>query len=384
NHAIKANQREQFERQNRRQKKDKEREVLDTISDTTQRSLNSKSIPKASIPFAQSSKRESETKLRNTVGSEGNGLLDYKKMFENTMITITKPVWNLEPKEEELLVEASSSLVKVGGHRETEPEQNGDKLKIDCLTVSSPKIPTVDLMTTPIIRTTARKDRAFRIPGEVLATRDGKTGKFYLDESMICADQESDMVLISPQLVHVINTQAITMGTADGTSHRITEWVSFVFITRGIQRQVCAFVRPERYPTLDLFLLLGLPLLHNVKAVIEIYRPQIKIGEPTQIPFKNALKTEQFERKEKALESYAKEIMTRANFEKCGRILGNNLNSKESTHKIFDKQSNKKFDDISFSSETEDSITVDGSDYEEDQAINDYKSASTYPDVSDE
>lgn len=75
--------------------------------------------------------------------------------------------------------------------------------------------------------------------------------------------------------------------------------------------------------------------------------------------------------------------MTRANFEKSGRILGNNLNSKKGTNKIFDKQSNKKFDDISFSSETEDSITVDGSDYEEDQAIKDCKSASTDPDVSD-
>ncbi|RKF71859.1 hypothetical protein GcM1_250266 [Golovinomyces cichoracearum] len=46
-------------------------------------------------------------------------------------------------------------------------------------------------------------------------------------------------------------------------------------------------------------------------------------------------------------------------------------------------RSDKKVDDISFSSETEDSITVDGSDYEEDQAINVYKSASTDPDVSD-
>ncbi|RKF74494.1 hypothetical protein GcM3_089019 [Golovinomyces cichoracearum] len=87
--ATKANEREQFERQSRRQKKEKEREVLDTISDTTQRNLNSKSIPKASMPFAESLKRKSETKLRNIVGREGKGPLDYKKMSENTMITMS-------------------------------------------------------------------------------------------------------------------------------------------------------------------------------------------------------------------------------------------------------------------------------------------------------
>ncbi|RKF79913.1 hypothetical protein GcM1_198019, partial [Golovinomyces cichoracearum] len=287
---------------------------------------------------------------------------------------LAKPVWNLESEEEELLVEAFSSLVA-----------------------------------------TARKNLALRNFGEVLATRDGKTGKFYLDESMVCADQGSDMVLISPQLVlvlqlknyslDVINTHAITIGTVDGTSDRITEWVSFVFITGGVQRQICAFVRPERCPTLDAFLPLGLPLLHSVKEAIDIYRSQIRIGdkslgkictifqEPTlkftkahrlhsqltQIPFKNALRTVPFERKEKALESNDKESMTRTNFEKLGKILGKNLNSKESTITTFDKQSNKRFDDISFSSETEDSITINGSDNEEDQAINDFNSASTDP-----
>ncbi|RKF75985.1 hypothetical protein GcM1_230044 [Golovinomyces cichoracearum] len=363
--AIKANDREQFERKSRRQKKEKEREVLVTILDTTQRNLNSKSIPKASILLAEPSKRKSETKLRNIVGREGKGPLDYKKMLENTMITmsmmdfyqaspdfsrtsrkLSTRVNEKRPEEEEELVETSSSLVKVGGHREFEPEQNGDKLKIDCPTVSSPKIPTVDLMTTPIIRTTARKDRAFRIPGELLATRDGKTGKFYLEESM------NSLV--------VINTQAITMGTADGISHRITEWIKIDDKSLG---EICTILQGPTF---------------------EFANTQRLLLQLTQIPFKNALRSEQFERKEKVLESNAKESMTRASFEKSGRTLGKTLNSKESTNTISDKQFNKKFDDISFSSETEDYITVDGSDYEEDQAINDYKSASTDPDISDD
>ncbi|RKF71860.1 hypothetical protein GcM1_250267 [Golovinomyces cichoracearum] len=166
--AIKANEREQFERQSCRQKKEKKRKLLDTISDTTQRNLNSKSIPKTSIPFAESSKRKSETKLRNIFGREGKGPFHNKKMLENTIISMSmmdiyQPMWNLEP-EEELLVEVSSSLVKVGGYRETVPKQNGDKLKIDCLTVSSPKIPTVDLMTTPIIRKNCTKRSCFLHP----------------------------------------------------------------------------------------------------------------------------------------------------------------------------------------------------------------------------
>ncbi|RKF71522.1 hypothetical protein GcM3_100023 [Golovinomyces cichoracearum] len=399
--TIKANEREQFERQSRRQKKEKERKVLETISDTTQRNLNSKSIPKASISFAESSKRKSETKLRNIVGREDKGPLDYKKMLENTMMimsmmdfyqaspefSITSQKLSTRPEEEELLVEVSFSLVKVGCHRETEPKHNEDKLKFDYLTVSSPKIPTVDLMTIPIIRTTARKDRAFHIPGKVLATRDGKTGNSTWTNQW-SAQIRGQIWFSYPHnwsvcynlkiYLDVINTQAIIMGTADGTSHRITEWVSFFFITGGIQRQICAFVRPERCPTLDLFLLLGLSWLHSVKAVIETCRSQIKIGDkslgeistilqgptfefakahrlllqPTQIPFQNPLMTEQFGRKIKALESNTKESMKRANFKKSGRIL--------------------------------DSITVDGSDYEENQAINDYKSASTDPDVSDE
>ncbi|POS83455.1 hypothetical protein EPUL_003127, partial [Erysiphe pulchra] len=248
--AVEANERERHELQSRRQKKGKKRGAFDATPDTTQRNLNSENVPKTSIPLEGFSKSKSETKLRNIIGREGKGPLDYKKMLENTMITmsmmdfyqaspdfsrtsrklstrvnekrakrknIAKPVWNLEPEEEELLAEASSSLVEV-----------------DC---------DLDLKTTPIIRTTARKDRAFRIPGEVMATRDGKTGKFFLDESMVCADQGLDIALISPQLVRVlqlqknslneINNQGINMGTIE-TMRRFI--VNYSEIARPLSR----------------------------------------------------------------------------------------------------------------------------------------------------
>ncbi|KAI0993304.1 hypothetical protein K3495_g14880 [Podosphaera aphanis] len=119
----------------------------------------------------------------------------------------------------------------------------------------------------PLVETTARKDRAFRLPGEVLSVRDGKSGRTHLNASIVCADQGSDLVLISPQLVRVLNLKknalsntnghAITMGTADGASHSITEWVSFVFASGGVSREVHAFVRPDKGATSDLFSSLG-------------------------------------------------------------------------------------------------------------------------------
>ncbi|POS82070.1 hypothetical protein EPUL_005908, partial [Erysiphe pulchra] len=428
--AVEANERERHERQSRRQKKEKEREAFDATPDTTQRNLNSENVPKTFSPLEGLSKSKSETKLRNIIVREGKGPLDYKKTLENTMITmsmmdfyraspdfsrtsgklstrvnekrvkrknIAKPVWNLEPVEEELLAEASSSLVEVDCDRKIIPKNYGEKPKIDCLKTNTYKIPTVNLKTTPIIRTTARKDRAFRIPGEVLATRDGKTGKFFLDESMVCADQGSDMVLISPQLVRVlqlqknslneINNQGIIMGTADGTSHRIIEWVSFVFVTRGIQRQICAFVRPERGPTLDLFLLLG---LHREICTV-LQGPTFKFAQnhrlllqPTQIPFKGALSTEEFKLKEKALENKMKDIAARRDSEAANRVLSNYSGRKESARKFHDEQLNKQPDDRLFSSDTEDLITVDVSDYGEDHVNQALKSASTDPDSSDE
>ncbi|KAI0993777.1 hypothetical protein K3495_g14407 [Podosphaera aphanis] len=96
-----------------------------------------------------------------------------------------------------------------------------------CNSTMAEQLPEVDLISKVAIKTTARKDRAFRIPGEVLLSRNGKPGRIYLDNSMVCADQGSDLVLISPQLVRVLElekhtlsspqNQVITMGTADGS-----------------------------------------------------------------------------------------------------------------------------------------------------------------------
>ncbi|POS81976.1 hypothetical protein EPUL_005906, partial [Erysiphe pulchra] len=371
--------------------------------EANEQKLNSENVPITSISLESLSKSKSATKLRNIIGREGKGPLDYKKMLENTMITMSMMDF----------YQASPDFSRTSRKLSTRVNEKRVKRKNIAKTVWNLEPEEEEL-------TTARKDRAFRIPGEVLDTRDGKTGKFFLDESMVCADQGSDMVLISPQLVRVlqlqknslneINNQGITMGTADGTSHRITEWVSFVFVTGGIQRQICAFVRPERGPTLDLFLLLGLPWLHSVKAMIDICRSQIKIGDknlgeictvlqgptfefaqnhrillqPTQIPFKGALRTEEFNLKEKALENKMKDITARRDSEAANRVLSNYSGSKESVRKFYDEQLNEQPDDGLFSSDTEDSITVDGSDYGEDHVNQALKSASIDPDSSDE
>ncbi|KAI6249539.1 hypothetical protein HI914_02094 [Erysiphe necator] len=170
-----------------------------------------------------------------------------------------------EEEEEILLVEATSS--SAGTRNFSAPTQSRfeESYPINCNSVTSNQFP---------------QDRAFRVLGEVLLSRDGMPGRIYLNNSMVCADQGSDLVLISPQLVRILrlekNTlsspqnQVINMGTADGASHRITERVSFVFVSGGITRHVHAFVRPDKGMINDLFLLLGLPWLQIVKAVINI------------------------------------------------------------------------------------------------------------------
>ncbi|KAI6250510.1 hypothetical protein HI914_01438 [Erysiphe necator] len=169
------------------------------------------------------------------------------------------------------------------------------------------EIPKVNLNMQPLVQTTAKNDRAFRVPGEVLSIKDGIPGRIYV------------LDLKKNTLSH-LNGHAVTMGTADGASHKIMEWVSFIFGSGGVSREVHAFVQPDKGITNDLFLLLGLPWLHSVKAVIDIQKSQIELGDrkygkkrtilqgptfeftkyhclllqPTKVPFKGALRTKPY------------------------------------------------------------------------------------------
>ncbi|KHJ33046.1 hypothetical protein EV44_g1320 [Erysiphe necator] len=180
------------------------------------------------------------------------------------------------------MAESSGSSAKARINNDSAPDQPKKYSTVSCNGVMAGEIPKVNLNMQPLVQTTVKKDRAFRVSGEVLSIKNGIPGRIYLDASMVCADQGSDLILISPQLVHVlnlkkntlshVNSHAVTMGTADGASHKIMEWVSFILGSGGVSREVHAFVQPDKGITIDLFLLLGLPWLHSVKAVIDIQK----------------------------------------------------------------------------------------------------------------
>ncbi|POS83827.1 hypothetical protein EPUL_003774, partial [Erysiphe pulchra] len=67
----------------------KVRDVPEDISNTPRKVVNFKNFPKASTPQSGTSKNKSKMKLRSIVSREGMGHLDYKKLFKNTMITMS-------------------------------------------------------------------------------------------------------------------------------------------------------------------------------------------------------------------------------------------------------------------------------------------------------
>ncbi|KAI0998848.1 hypothetical protein K3495_g9350 [Podosphaera aphanis] len=168
-------------------------------------------------------------------------------------------------------------------------------------------------------------------------------------------------------------------------------------------RQVHAFIRPDKGMTNDLFLLLGLPWLHSVKAVINISKSQVRIGdkklgerrttlqgptfkftqhhllllEPTKIPFEGVLKAEPCD-----WEEIYDEIVPL----NCGDI----PKARHSTPDKFNEQSNgfkstPRDNAGEYSSScSEDSVTVDGSDDENNFKQIEYISASTDSDLSTE
>ncbi|POS81983.1 hypothetical protein EPUL_006157 [Erysiphe pulchra] len=284
--------------------------------------------------------------------------------------------------EEILMVETSGSLAKMHIDNDSAPDHS-----VKCSTLNC---------------------NAFRVPGEVLSNKVGVPGRVYLDALMVCADQGSDLVLISPQLVRILNLKkntlshfnghAITMGTADGASHKILVWVSFIFGSGGVNREVHAFVRPDKGIT-DLFLLLGLPWLHSVKAVIDIQKSQIKLGDrkngekrtilqgptfefakyhclllqPTKIPFKGVLRTKPYVNEEKVISAVSK---------RSSALDDENL-SKLSGDEILNNDSLSSWDEGSvYSSGSETTVKDIGN--KKSHKVRDYISASTDSDPSTE
>ncbi|KAI0998966.1 hypothetical protein K3495_g9230 [Podosphaera aphanis] len=215
------------------------------------------------------------TKLRTIVGREGNGPFDYKKMLEDTKITMSmmnfyqassdfskscrksstrindkrarrkkvpQPASEPMPEEEISMAETSVAPAKIRSNIKPAFDTLKKRSTFICNSASVDEIPKFNLNMQPLVESTARKDRAFRVLGDVFSMEDGKSGRTHLIASIVCADQGSDLVLISPQLVRILNLkkytltnkngQAITMGTADDASHKITDVKAILDIQR--------------------------------------------------------------------------------------------------------------------------------------------------------
>ncbi|KAI0998847.1 hypothetical protein K3495_g9351 [Podosphaera aphanis] len=137
-------------------------------------------------------KRKGCTRLRTIVGREGKGPLDYKKMLDDTMVTMSMidfyqaspdfvkcsrmystrinekrvnkkraPIQvTVEEEEEILMLETTSSSTRTTN---TQSRRNKSH-PVMCNSTMAEQLPEVNLISKVAIRTTARKDRAFRIP----------------------------------------------------------------------------------------------------------------------------------------------------------------------------------------------------------------------------
>ncbi|KAI1003137.1 hypothetical protein K3495_g5066 [Podosphaera aphanis] len=175
------------------------------------------------------------TQLRTIVGRGGKGPVDHKKMLDDTMVTMSimdfyqassdfakcsrmystrinekrvkkkrAPIQvTVENEEEILMLETTSSSTRAKNTQSRRDKSH----PVMCNSTMAEQLPEVNLISKVATKTTARKDRAFRVPGEVLLSRNGKPGRIYLDNSMVCADQGSHFVLISPQLVRVFELE---------------------------------------------------------------------------------------------------------------------------------------------------------------------------------
>ncbi|KAI1004894.1 hypothetical protein K3495_g3324 [Podosphaera aphanis] len=174
------------------------------------------------------------TKLRTIVGRERKGTLDYKKMLEDTKITMSmmdfyqaspdfskscrkfstrindkragrkkvpQPASEPMPGEEILMAETSVAPAKTRSNIKPAFDTLKKRSTFICNSASADKI---------------LKDRVFRVPGEVFSMKDGKSGRTHLNASIVCADQGSDLVLISPQLVRILNLKKNTFTNTNG------------------------------------------------------------------------------------------------------------------------------------------------------------------------
>lgn len=238
--------------------------------------------------------------LREIVGRQGCGLIDYKKLAEEINVSVwLLDLFQMSPDLSKAFRTLSTrvnkkNLKKAKVSRENDQDsghdQDGDVMfsgDVD-LGVLKGANPKVLKHIAPLL---TMEQKPLRVPGVVRAKRNGKVVDVTLPLSVSRADSGSDMVVVTIGFLKALGIPAkalvgrgfsgLTMNVADGNTAELTHYSVFNLGVYGVWRKVEAFVRPHNKANEEeIHLLLGMPWLHMVNARIFIRESAIEIGDP--------------------------------------------------------------------------------------------------------
>ncbi|POS82380.1 hypothetical protein EPUL_006396, partial [Erysiphe pulchra] len=255
--------------------------------------LNKEEIdPKLRKRDQKRSERKVIRHLREIVGRQGKGPINYQKLAEDIKVEVSlMDLFQMSPD----LSKAFRSLsTRINRRLEKRRDFSGGKKKLFTEKVnfegSNVNYDSESLLgqaTNPIGST---DQKAFRVPVTVRSKKDGRIVNVTLPTGIAQADQGSDMIIVTVGFLKKLGLSAnrlsekgfegLTMNVADGTSAELTHYSEFEIGVLGVWRKIEAFVRPFTTSNIDeVHLLLGLPWLHAVDAKIKIRESIIEIGD---------------------------------------------------------------------------------------------------------
>lgn len=214
--------------------------------------------------------------LREIVGREGKGPMDYTELASKFEVTINLlELFQLSP-------EVSKQFRKLSTRR----NEQKSKKTAEAEAASSTPLRSNLAQVAPHIHP---DDKAWKVPVSLRITENSGPTIVDLPIGMSAADQGSDIVLMTPALQQKLRLPLISLnskgyagvsyGTADGVMHRLEHFVSLEIGIKGIWRKLDAFVRPASGTNdTELSLLLGLPWMHAVDAKLNICKSILTIG----------------------------------------------------------------------------------------------------------
>ena len=239
-------------------------------------------------------KKQSERKLvrnlREIVGRQGKGPINYQKLVEDIKVEVSlMDLFQMSPDLSRAFRTLSTRVNKKVGRDINGKEKNiflGKASFKDAGNDGSSE----SLLSEAIMPLETIEQKAFRVPVTVKTKKDGRVVDVTLPLSVSQADQGSDMIIVTVGFLRKLRLpakrlsergfQGLTMNVADGTSAELSYYSDFEIGVLGVWRKIEAFVRPFDDSNIDeVHLLLGLPWLHAVDANIKIRESIIEIGD---------------------------------------------------------------------------------------------------------